>query len=484
MARRSVCLFSAAILGFSLVPSYTWADEVSETPANSVTTELVESSNDVQSPPVVETTETLIEEPKSDAEIAEANASESESALESEVLESSEETTLPGESSAELIGYSVAEASRTCDEQEPIEAEKQEEVKTEELAETEMLIEDTHTRTVKTALKNENDGKIVEHNKAITDENTKITDDYEFMPNFSNVKNIVIGGTKNYTSDGYSYVFDLDTEKPNTLTVTYKNVGTYKGKVIDMRITVKGWTALAGRQVLYINKENGITMRGIRDVLLNYAFLDNLTASPVKVSGFFNFTDIDFEQSIDLFNNNNIQNFYVTKNNQLFYKVHNDYIKIGEINNYNTNHFDMRYWLTYTYKNVSNFDVRYNQEYETDAVFNYSFKLPFAMDGILGGVDPTIPIDVEIPDEPTPEDNFGNTTETLNQRIAIETIKMNRTTQEEVSQQSIQTKQIPMAKMKQAELPSTNEQNSSILTIIGGACTLLSTALFLNKKKL
>lgn len=471
MAKKSVYLFSTVILGFSLAPISVWGDEITEPTANNVTTELIESPSSAS--PVSEAEQPI--EPAAAAETTEQTseivATEPVSEINTEVPESGETLELPVEPAK---ADSIAEEAQPLEEQEPTPSMEPEIT---EAAQPEPTVAAASTRAAKTALKNDYDGKIVDHNMAITDETTKIPDAYEFMPNFANVKDIVIGGTKNYTTDGYSYVFDLDTEKPNTITVTYKNVGIYNGKVIDMRITVKGWTALAGRQVLYINKDNGITMKGISDVLLNYAFLDQLTASPVKLSGFFNFTDIDFEQSIDLFNNNNIQNFYVTKNNQLYFKVHNDYIKIGEINNQKTNHYDMRYWLTYTYKNVSNFDVRYNQDYETDAVFNYSFKLPLSMNA-PGFVDPTIPLDVEMPDELNPAAN------TNQEPAANPTLTSGKTPDvASILPESAEREKIPVAQATQAELPKTNERVSSVFTFIGGACIFLFTALFLNKKK-
>lgn len=476
MAKKSVYLFSTVILGFSLAPISVWGDEITEPTVNNVTTELIEIPSDGSPVAGVEAEQSI--EPATAAETTEQTSeiapTEPVSEINTEVPEYSETPELPVEPAKAVEEDSIAEEAQPLEEQEPAPPTEPEIT---EAAQPEPTVAAVSTRAAKTALKNDYDGKIVDHNKAITDETTKIPDAYDFMPNFANVKDIVIGGTKNYTTDGYSYVFDLDTEKPNTITVTYKNVGTYNGKVIDMRITVKGWTALAGRQVLYINKDNGITMKGISDVLLNYAFLDQLTASPVKLSGFFNFTDIDFEQSIDLFNNNNIQNFYVTKNNQLYFKVHNDYIKIGEINNQKTNHYDMRYWLTYTYKNVSNFDVRYNQDYETDAVFNYSFKLPLSMNA-PGFVDPTIPLDVEMPDELNPAAN------TNQEPAANPNLTSGKTTEAASSlPESAEREKIPVAQATQTELPKTNEQFSSVFTLIGGACIFLFTALFLNKKK-
>lgn len=473
MAKKNIYLFSTIILGVSLLPSSAWGDELTEPATNNVTTELVESPSTVI--PVVEVETEQPIEPAAAPETAE-QTNEAVSEVNPVETGNNEPLTLPVESTELTEEENSAKEVQPLEEQEPAPLTEPEVM---EKGEPEPTAAAVTTQAAKTPLKNNYDGKIVDHDKAITDENTKIPDAYEFMPNFANVKDIVIGGTKNYTTDGYSYVFDLDTEKANTITVTYKNVGTYNGKVIDMRITVKGWTALAGKQVLYINKDNGITMKGISDVLLNYAFLDQLTGSSVKLSGFFNFTDIDFEQSIDLFNNNNIQNFYVTKNNQLYFKVHNDYIKIGEINNQNTNHYDTRYWLTYTYKNVSNFDVRYNQDYETDAVFNYSFKLPLSMN-VPGFVDPTIPLDVEMPDEPNPAANTNQKPATNSGEVASSTVVSETAPS---MQAPVQKEQIPVSQAAQAELPKTNEKVNSAFTLIGGACISLFTGIFLNKKK-
>lgn len=295
MAKKSIYLFSTVILGVSLVPNASWANETAEPIENNVTTEIVESASMNQVQPVAETISSQPIEQEG-AAVAEESHQEETPVLVSEGQTTVSETTDSGAGEASPVSTSIDDV--------PVETENQESVSTEEptvesgesveptvsnpadYAEPETINEAVSTKATTPPLKNDNDGKIVDHDQAITDENTKIPTDYEFMPNFANVEDIVIGGTNNYTSDGYSYVFDLDSEQPNTITVTYKNVGTYKGKTIDMRITVKGWTALAGKQVLYINKDNGITMKGIRDVLLNYAFLDNLTASPVNVSGF------------------------------------------------------------------------------------------------------------------------------------------------------------------------------------------------------
>ena len=307
-------------------------------------------------------------------------------------------------------------------------------------------------RATTPVLKDDYDGKIVDHDKAITDKDAKITAEYNFMPNFDKLDDIVVTSNGVYLERFGYYSFDLTQESANSIVVIYKNVGTYNGKVVDMKVTVKDWTALPGSvsNRLDIYKGNGISMYGISDVRLNYSFIDNVTSAAMNVSGFFNFTDIDLRQSIDLFDNNNIQNYYVTKDNQLYFKSHNGYIRIGEIDGKWTDNFDMDHWLTYTYKNVSNFDVRYNQDYETSAVFNYTYQAPIVIEE-----KPTKPVEKE-PEEVEPVETQVEPVDT----------------------------QVEQAKpLKQAVLPQTNDQTNTIFTILGGACLFLCGALFLNRKK-
>ncbi|MEQ7195896.1 LPXTG cell wall anchor domain-containing protein [Enterococcus avium] len=48
----------------------------------------------------------------------------------------------------------------------------------------------------------------------------------------------------------------------------------------------------------------------------------------------------------------------------------------------------------------------------------------------------------------------------------------------------IETKVAKAKPLKQAVLPQTNMQSSSLLTILGGTCVFLLSAIFLNKKKI
>ena len=102
MFRKSVHLFSVALLGLALVPSNAWADEVVEPAAPSVTTELIESPAAVAEQPAPEAevgvqpeAEVVVEEPEitepSAAEPSEAGVEESTETPEAEP----EETATP-----------------------------------------------------------------------------------------------------------------------------------------------------------------------------------------------------------------------------------------------------------------------------------------------------------------------------------------------------------------------------------------------------
>lgn len=456
MKRKSVYLFSVAILGFSLAPCRVWADEAAETVVPVVTAELVES-------PVME------EQPASEVVVTDDVHAEPE--------------VLP--QVIEVITEPITDTSEVAIEEVevgtiPSEHEAMTVSDTEEVTTTEMSIQEKAARTTTPVLKDQNDGKIVDHDKTITDENAKIPAEYNFMPNFDHLDGIEITSANGYRELSSSFAFDLEKATKGSITVVFKNVGTYNGKVIDMKVTVKDWTILttSGRsQQLNIHKKNGITMNGIKDVLLNYAFLDNLTASTVNVSGFFNFTDIDLLQSIDLFDNNNVQNYYVTKGNELYYKIHNGYIKIGEINRKNTNPLDMDHWLTYTYKGVSNFDVRYNQDYETGAVFNYTYQAPVVIEEVPTGPEMEEPeVTPETPEKEVAEENKVEETPEVKSEVVNLAVKTEKAG-------VVETKVTEAEPLKQAMLPQTNVQSSSIFTILGGTCLVLLSAIFLNKKK-
>ncbi|MGM0169508.1 hypothetical protein IGI39_003824 [Enterococcus sp. AZ135] len=463
MFRKSVYLFSVAILGLSLVPSNAWADETTEAATMpTVTTELIESPVSVAEDPVE------VAEPNAEAQVEEPAAVPEQTEVAEAVTSESPEV---AEAAAMLPTAAAAENTANAETA----------VRTEAAATTQQKA----ARASVPILKEDNDGKIVDHEKAITDEKAKIPAEYNFMPNFDQLDGIVINSSAGYKESASSFSFDLKKESAGSITVIYKNVGTYNGKVIDMKVTVKDWTVLSGSVYspqLSIHKTNGITMNGIGDVRLNYTFLDNLSSHAVNVSGFFNFTDIDLQQSIDLFNSNNVQNYYVTKNNELYFKTRNGYIRIGEINRKRTNNSDMDHWLTYTYKNVSNFDVRYNQDYESGAVFNYTYQAPIVIEETPVNPDPKDPdIIEETPAKEVPQEEIKAPEPDAKTEPTVVNVA--------AKAEKVETVEVAKAEVKEAEplkqsvLPQTNDRSSSIFTILGATCLFLLSALFLNKKK-
>lgn len=486
MFRKSVHLFSVALLGLSLVPSNAWADEIAEPAVPNVTTEFIESPT-VEVEQAVSEPEIEVSEPQPEPEVVPEEPEEAELIEEPVAVE----TELPEQESAPK--EKVALEATPEPEKEAVTS--QVNISQQVVAEPADTIQQPRAaRATTPVLKDDYDGKIVDHEKAITDEDAKITAEYNFMPNFDNLDDIVVTSNGGFLERSTYYLFDLTTESANSIEVIYKNVGTYNGKVVDMKVTVKDWTAFSGSvyNQLYIYKGNGISMHGISDVRLNYYFIDNVTSAAMNVSGFFNFTDIDLRQSIDLFDHNNVQNYYVTKDNQLYFKSHNGYIRIGEIDGKGTSDFDMDHWLTYTYKNVSNFDVRYNQDYETGAVFNYTYQAPIVIEE-----KPTKPVEKEpeeveepIVIEETPEKEIVEKEVELTVPVVAEkktetftVIPTVKATVKAEKVEPVETQDVQAKPLKQVVLPQTNDQTNTIFTILGGACLFLLGALFLNRKK-
>lgn len=498
--KKGVYLFSVALLGVSLCPSLVFAEEAVDVAAPEITAEFIEGSADQVSEGV---------EPDQPVNLPEESVSQAANDND------------PAESSNEAIPETVSEATveATQDPAPNVESEnskieespavQQAAVENSESAKTSAPesiapVAQTETRALLAAaqkLTDDYDGKIVDHAKTSTDKDAKISSEYNFMPNFENLAGILVEGTKDFRETDSYFRFELKSAAPNTISVTYKNVGTYKGKVIDMKVTVKNWTAFTGSYYaneLTVYKSNGISMRGISDVHLNYAFLDNLTGKEVSLSGFFNFTDIDLKQSIDLFDNNNVQNFYVTKGNMLYYKVHNGYIKIGEINGGGTVDTNMDYWLTYTYKNISNFDVRYNQEYETGALFAYSYQAPVVIEESLPiEIIPVVPNVPDVPEKevetpakemPAPEKQTPTKVTVkekakLVQLVAQKPVLLAATKTIGLPATQPVTETAPVLQVEQRRLPQTNEKKASIFTTLGGTALVFLSGLFIKKKK-
>lgn len=492
--KKGVYLFSVALLGVSLCPSSVFAEEAVDVAAPEVTAEFIEgSANQVSEGVEPDQPVNLPEESVSQAANDNDPAEPSNEAIPEMVSEATVEATQEPAPNVESENSKIEESSAVqqaaVENSESAKISAPESIAPVAQTETRALLAETQKLT------DDYDGKIVDHAKTSTDKDAKISSEYNFMPNFENLAGILVEGTKDFSETDSYFRFELKSAAPNTISVTYKNVGIYKGKVIDMKVTVKNWTAFTGSYYaneLTVYKSNGISMRGISDVHLNYAFLDNLTGKEVSLSGFFNFTDIDLKQSIDLFDNNNVQNFYVIKENALYYKVHDGYIKIGEIDGHGADDSDVDHWLTYTYKNVSNFDVRYNQDHETFALFKYSYQAPVVIEESLPiEFVPDVPKEnvetpakeMPLPEKKTPTKVTVKEKAKLVQLVAQRPVLTAVAKTIEMPAPQPATESIPVLQTEQRRLPQTNEKKASIFTTLGGAALVFISGLFITKKK-
>lgn len=236
------------------------------------------------------------------------------------------------------------------------------------------------------------DGKLVDHDKTITadTEDAKVSGEYAFMPQITSDTEVTVTGNYSVNSNG-SYVFYLANNQQGKITITYKNVGSYDGKVIDLKISFDAWTLMGVAQNGGISPRltlhptsTGIVMYGLTDLTANYFFLDHLTGLAAPVSGFFNFTDIDNNQFIDIYNNGNIKNFYTSEDNMLYYQENGTYIRIGDYTGTNQETDNKDYWLTYTYDKTSQFKIVFHEPRESigghTTVFEYTYEAPVVIE--------------------------------------------------------------------------------------------------------
>lgn len=238
----------------------------------------------------------------------------------------------------------------------------------------------------------EYDGKLVDKENTITDiEHGKVTSEYAFMPQITDKTEVIVTG--NYISENEKYRFELADNQQGKISITYKNVGMYNGKVIDLKVSFDDWTLMEKyKQTLYspylelTPTSTSVLMHGLRSLTANYFFLDTLTGLNTSVSGFFNFTDVDNNQYLDIYNNANIKNFYAIKDNVLYYKDNGDFISIGDYfgKDANDNVKDKNYWLTYTYDKTSQFTIVFNELREGinaySALFDYTYEAPVVIE--------------------------------------------------------------------------------------------------------
>ncbi len=104
------------------------------------------------------------------------------------------------------------------------------------------------------------------------------------MPNFNNLDQLSVTGdvfasginNSSFINKEDYYTFALYNAAKNSILITYKNVGLYAGKKIDLKVTVKDWSLLNSsdptNQFVTIYANNSFFIKGFSNILFDYAF--------------------------------------------------------------------------------------------------------------------------------------------------------------------------------------------------------------------
>ena len=115
----------------------------------------------------------------------------------------------------------------------------------------------------------------------------------------------------------------VNTNKAGEFGFLFSNVGTYQGKEIDMKVTVKDFglkTNGTNQLIAFVAKtELAIMLRGLLYASTEYTFYEHGTNTPIAVKGFMTDADIDWTQGI-IYNNNQIKQGYIANDTRLKYK--------------------------------------------------------------------------------------------------------------------------------------------------------------------
>lgn len=180
-------------------------------------------------------------------------------------------------------------------------------------------------------------------NVVIINDQTEIPSDYQFIMKTTEDTSVRIFGTvkgaKTYKTNLNAYPDGIaGTVQENIVTAIplegnangaygaiYENVGVYKGRPVDVKMTILDYTTWVTadneyRPHVYINsKQMGINVGGA-DVKVRYEFLDGDTGKTLTVKGIFSIADIDAYQGVEIYNSpTNPQKIYATANSNIKY---------------------------------------------------------------------------------------------------------------------------------------------------------------------
>ena len=158
----------------------------------------------------------------------------------------------------------------------------------------------------------------------------------------------------------------------------YTNVGRVNGQSVDLRITIKGWDRYGrpGDQyrlvgyaplgnVSFRKDDIGFVSQGLNYTDLEWTVVRSGTNSPVSVSGYYTFNDIDQMQYVGFSNNswdNSIDQVLLqNNNNRLNYKHRGGYHQFtyDTMRDISDDNYDSRHAITVLYSNESTLNIRW-----------------------------------------------------------------------------------------------------------------------------
>lgn len=141
----------------------------------------------------------------------------------------------------------------------------------------------------------------------VANSSTTMDGSYSFFPKFNSNSSVSpFGASFSTTSDGHKYCTLRDESLAGRIGCWYYNVGTYKGRQLDIKLTVTDYTLYSfegdpevGYFYVDMNKI-GLNNCNTRDMTADLAFYDHETGQPVSVKGFITFADIDICQGVEI----------------------------------------------------------------------------------------------------------------------------------------------------------------------------------------
>ncbi|MGL4695249.1 isopeptide-forming domain-containing fimbrial protein [Enterococcus larvae] len=210
-------------------------------------------------------------------------------------------------------------------------------------------------------------------NVSIPGSSEVVSGKYSFIAKFNNgVTKVSTFGegwssTKNVWGDGTEeayFSFRPQAAQKGSNGVIYSNVGSYDGKIVDLKITVKDWTQFSKYQgYISYSKENiSHFAQGYDFVDQVWEFVENGTGNPIKLSGFMTINDIDGGQGVQFSKETSaaIDKIYVSAaDNWINYENINGEYKFFDSTGTSSENDDLFATFTFLYSDQSSFRFKW-----------------------------------------------------------------------------------------------------------------------------